>query len=125
MVCMFLFSNLTKCFMVINASTRNNIPSDNTLSSWLLPYECYSPRYTCLARFRPHIMCVLGTTKKTSLPSLFVPGLQIRINEFTFCHNGLPKDSIEVKIQEYNPFIDKLHTLGWQVKSLIILKVRV
>lgn len=124
MVCIFLSSNLTKCFMVINASTGNNIPSDNTLTSWTLPYECYYPRCTCLATLRPHIMCVLGTAIETT-PHTSAPSLHICINNFTFCHNIRPEDSIEVKIQKYNLVINKLRTLGWQVKPLLILIVRV
>ena len=123
MVCIFLSSNLTICFMVINASTRNNIPSDNTLSSWLPPYEWYYPRCTYSATLRPHILCILRTTKKTTPPFTSAPSLQICITDFTFYHNILPEDSIEVKMQKYNLFIDKLRTLGWQVRPLIILIV--
>ena len=50
-----------------------------------------------------------------------IPPNVIQFIEFTTCHDKFPNTAHKEKIEKYNPLIQTLRTVGWQVNPLITI----
>ena len=59
--CKLIFSNkISRHYTIMNTWTYNGFPQENIVTTWLLPCTCGTQRCHCNARFKPHILCIIG-----------------------------------------------------------------
>ena len=56
-----IISNKTsRYYTLMNTSTYNGLPQENTIPTWLLPCTCRALRCHCNVRFKHNILCIIG-----------------------------------------------------------------
>ena len=108
----------------MNASTFNDNPQEITESPWLLACICERHRCHCNARCKPDILFVKGHPYNNDPPSNSPHNLTIQFIEFTYCNDRFPKETITNKFQKYQPLLDSITNLGWEVDPLIVITTR-
>lgn len=72
----------TRCYTIVHAGIHKHIPLNNIVPSWLLQCTCYNPSCSCLARFRPEILCVQGLPSNAPPPPSLPPSPLPRFNTY-------------------------------------------
>ena len=114
-------SKHSRCYTRMNARTFNGNPPENTVPSWLLPCTCGLQRCHCNARFKPNIICVKGLPYQANSPTTLENNLKIQFIEFTYCNDRFSSEAITRKIEKYQPLIDNITNIGWNVEPLIVI----
>ena len=115
---LIVLSKHSRCYILMNAGTFNDNPSENMVPPWLLPCTCGLQRCHCNARFEPDIICVKGLLYQANSPVILGNDLKIQFIEFTYCNDGF---SPETKTEKYQPLIDNITNRGWNVEPLIVI----
>ena len=119
---LILSSEKSRCYILMNAGTFNANPQENTVPPWLLACSCAQQRCHCNARFKPDILCVKGHPYNNNIPPANPSdNITIQFLEFTYCNDRFPQETINNKIQKYQPLINKIAELGWKVDPLIVI----
>ena len=105
----------------MNAGIVNDNPQENTAPSWLLPCTCNTQRCHCNARLKPDILCVKGLPYKALPPNHINPNLTIQFIEFKYGNDRFSQEAIDIKIEKYQPLINDIKTLGWNIDPLIVI----
>jgi len=105
----------------MNAGTFNNNPQENTIPTWLLPCTCRQHRCHCNAWFKPDLLCIKGFPHQTIPPSHPTDNLTVQFIEFTYTNDRFSLESINNKIQKYQPLIVDITQQGWKVDPLIVI----
>jgi len=116
---LILSTNKSRHYTLMNAGTFNN-PQENTLPPWLLPCSCVRQRCHCNARFKPNILCVKGLPYHSNPPTNLDNNFTIQFIEFTYSNNRFLQETIDNKIQKYQPLINSIMAQGWIVDPLIV-----
>ena len=114
-------SKKSRCYILMNAGIYNNDPPENTDPPWLLTCECGQQRCHCNARFKPDLLCVKGLPYQSSPPIEPDDNLTIQFIEFTYCNDRIPDETINRKIEKYQPLIDNIANKGWKIDPLIVI----
>jgi hypothetical protein len=109
----------------MNANYFNENPPKNIVPHWLLPCLCSTKRCQRNSRLRPNLLCVHGTPYLSNPPTNIDTSLTIQFIEFTYTNDRYFEDKINVKIAKYQPLINDIQTLGWNVAPLIAIFARV
>ena len=112
---------VTRHYILMNASTYNERPPENTVPTWLLPCTCDSPRCHCNARLKPDILCLLGHPFNSPPPEAPTTTITIQFIEFTYCNDRFSDETRTRKLNKYQPLIDDVIAKGWNVAPLIVL----
>ena len=105
----------------MNAGTFNNNPQENTVPTWLLPCTCTQHKCHCNARFKPDLLCIKELPHQSTLTPHPTNNLTIQFIEFTYTNNRFSQDTINNKIQKYQPLINDITQLGWKIDPLIVI----
>ena len=105
---LILSSQKSRCYILMNAGTFNNNPQENTIPPWLLPCTCEPQRCHCNARFKPNILCIKGLLYQSTPPLNPENNLTIQFIEFTYCNDRFSLETINNKIQKYQPLINSI-----------------
>jgi hypothetical protein len=109
----------------MNVGYFNTNPPENTVPQWLLLCTCSIPRCQCNSRLRPNLLCVHGLPSLNNPPTNIDALLTIQFIEFTFTNDRYPEDKINAKIAKYQPLLDDIQILGWNVAPLIVISAGV
>ena len=93
-------SRKSRCYVLMNASTFNSNPLENTVPPWLIPCTCGLQRCHCNAMFKPTLLCVKGLPYQSPLPIELNENLTIQFMEFTYYNDRIPYDTIIVKTKK-------------------------
>jgi len=99
----------------MSAGTFNNNPQENTVPPWLLPCSCERQRCHCNARFKLDILCVKGLSYQSNPPTNPENNFTIQFIEFTYTNDIFLEETIDNKIQKYQPLINSIMAQGWNV----------
>ena len=99
----------------------NNNPQENTVPTWLLPCTCRQRRCHCNARFKLDLLCIKGHPHQNTPPPHPTYNLTVQFIEFTYTNDRFPQDTINNKIQKYQPLINDIAQQGWKVDPLIVI----
>ena len=113
-------SNKSRSFILMNASTYNNNPQENTVPHWLLSCTC-NQRCHCNARFKPDILCIRGLPYQSNPPLNPDNNLTIQFIKFTYYNDRFSPKTIDIKIEKYQPLIESITNRGWKVETLIVI----
>ena len=105
----------------MNTGTVNNNPQENTVPPWLLPCSCMTQRCHCNARLKPDILCVKGLPYNDPPPDNINQEYTIQFIEFTYCNDRFSPETIQNKIDKYQPLIDDIIAHGWNVDPLNVI----
>ena len=105
----------------MNAGIFNNKPQENTVPSWLLPCTCNTQKCHCNARLKPDILCVKGLPYEAPPPNHIDPNLTIQFIEFKYGNDRFSQEAINIKIEKYQPLINDIKMLGWNIDPLIVI----
>ena len=105
----------------MNAGIFNDKPQENTVPSWLLPCTCNTQKYHCNARLKPDILCVKGLPYDAPPPNHIDSHLTIQFIEFKYGNDRFSQEAIDIKIEKYQPLINEIKTLGWNIDPLIVI----
>ena len=105
----------------MNARTFNDNPPENTVPPWLLPCTCGLQRCHYNTRFKPDIICVKGLSYQANPPTTLKNNLKIQFIEFTYCNDRFSPKTISRKTEKYQPLIDNITNMGWNVEPLIVI----
>jgi hypothetical protein len=105
----------------MNAGTFNNNPQENIVPTWLLPCTCEQQRCHCNARFKPDLLCIKELPHQSTPPPHPTYNLTIQFIEFTYTNDRFPQETINTKIQKYQPLIDDITQQGWKIEPLIVI----
>src|SRR4028118_446760 len=105
----------------MNAIIFNDKPQENTVPSWLLPCTCNTQKCHCNARLKPNILCVKGLPYKAPPPNHIDPNLTIQFIEFKYGNDRFSQEAIDIKIEKYQPLINDIKALGWNIGPLITI----
>ena len=105
----------------MNAGTFNNNPQENTVPTWLLPCTCAQQRCHCNARFKPDLLCIKELPHQNTPPTHPTDNLTIQFIEFTYTNDRFSQDTINNKIQKYQPLINNITRQGWKIEPLIVI----
>jgi hypothetical protein len=94
--------NITRCFTLIKVGKFQNMISNNTIPSRLLPCTCYLPRCRCLAKLCLDTLGVLGTTSIDQPPCTPNPNLKVQNFEFIYCNDKSPQEAATRKLDKYD-----------------------
>ena len=108
----------------MNAGTFNENPPENTVPSWLLPCTCQQGRCHCNARLKRDLLCIKGHPYQSNPPTIPNNNLKIQFIEFTYCNDRFSLESINRKIEKYQPLIEDIKNKGWMVEPLIVIRAR-
>ena len=114
-------SKHSRCYTHMNVGTFNGNPPENTVPSWLLPCTCGLQRCHCNARFKLDIICVKGLPYQANSPTTLENNLKIQFIEFTYCNDRFSSKAITRKTEKYQPLIDNITNIGWNVEPLIVI----
>jgi hypothetical protein len=117
---MLLSQKSTRCLTLMNVGKFQNQPPDNTVPIWLLPCHCNN-RCQCNARLRLDVICIKPLPHLSEQTPSINDGVTIQFIEFTYCHDRIFEDKIQIKKDKYNAFIDELQNNGWNVPPLIVI----
>ena len=109
---LILSSQKSRCYTLMNAGAFNNNPQENTVPPRLLACTCEQQRCHYNARFKPDIFCIKVLPYKNVPPSNPSDNLTIQFIEFTYCNDSFPQETIENKIQKYQPLLNNITNLG-------------
>jgi len=118
---LILSTKQSRCYTLMNAGTFNNNPQENTVPEWLLPCTCRQQRCHYNARFKPDILCVRELPYQNTPPILPTNNLTIQFIEFTYTSDRFSQDTINNKIQKYQPLINNIIQQGWKVDPIIVI----
>jgi len=107
----------------MNGGTFNNNLQENTVPSWLLPCSCERQRCHYNARFKPDILCIKGLPYHSNPPTNPNNNFTIYFIEFTYSNDKFLQETIDNKIQKYQPLINSIMAQGWTVDPLIVITV--
>jgi hypothetical protein len=125
-ICKLIVSSpLSRCMILMNAGYFNDNPPENTIAPWLLPCSCSTQRCHCNISFHPNLLCVHALPYLSNPPIDIDPSLTIQFIEFTFTNDWYPEDKVKAKIAKYQPLINDIQTLGWNVAPLIVISAGV
>ena len=105
----------------MNAGTFNNNPQENTVPTWLLPCTCEQQRCHCNARFKPDILCIKELPHQSTPPLHPTDILTIQFIEFTYTNDRFSYDTINNKIQKYQPLNNDITQQGWKIDPLLVI----
>ena len=105
----------------MNARTFDNNPQENTIPTWLLPCTCEQQRCHNNARFKPDLLCIKELPHQSTPPPHPTDNLTVQFIEFTYTYDRFPQDTIDNKIQKYQPLINDITQQGWKVNPLIVI----
>ena len=105
----------------MNAGTFNNNPQENTVPTWLLPCTCAQQRCHCNARFKLELLRIKKLPHQNTPPTHLTDNLTIQFIEFTYTNDRFPQDTINNKIQKYQPLINNITRQGWKIEPLIVI----
>jgi len=105
----------------MNGETFNNNPQENTVPPWLLPCSCERYRCHCNTRFKPNIFYVKGLLYQSNLPTNPYNNFTIQFIEFTYSNDKFSQETIDNKIQKYQPLINNIMAQGWNVDPFIVI----
>jgi hypothetical protein len=105
----------------MNAGTFNNNPQENTVPTWLLPCACNQNRCHCNARFKPDLLCIKGLPHLSTPPTHPTDNLTVQFIEFTYTNDIFSQDTINNKIQKYQPLINDITQQGWKIDPLMVI----
>jgi hypothetical protein len=111
----------SRCYILMNAGTFNNNPQENTVPTWLLPCTCAQQRCHCNTRFKPNLLCIIELPHQSTPPPHPTNNLTLQFMEFTYTNDIFPQDTINNKIQKYQPLINDITRHGWKVDPLIVI----
>ena len=105
----------------MNVGKFNNHPQENTVPTWLLPCTCRQQRCQCNARLKPDLLCIKNLPHQSTPPRFPTNNLTVQFIEFTYTNDRFSQDTINNKIQKYQPLIDSITQHGWKVDPLIVI----
>ena len=109
----------------MNARTFNNNPQEKYsppmaptlhMRTTKMQQRCH-----CNARLKPDLLCIKGLPYQGTPPSNPTYNLTIQYIEFTYTNDKFSQETINNKIQKYQPLIDNLKHQGWKVDPLIVI----
>ena len=110
-----------KCYILMNAGIFNNNPPENTVPPWLLTCTCRNQRCHCNARFKSNLICIRGLPYQANPPVGQNNNLTIQLIEFTYCNDRFSSETITAKIEKFQPLIENITNIGWNIEPLIIV----
>jgi hypothetical protein len=105
----------------MNAGTFNNNLQENTVPTWLLPCTCTQRRCHCNARLKPDILCIKELPHQNIPPTHPTNNLTAQFIEFTYTNDNFSQDTINNKIQKYQPLINDITRQGWKIDPLMVI----
>src|SRR5579875_1316304 len=75
----------------------------------------------CNARFKPDILCIKGLPHQNDPPQNPEDNLTIQFIKFTYTNDRFSPETINNKIQKYQPLINSVIQQGWKVDPLIVI----
>jgi hypothetical protein len=118
---LILSSQKSRCYILMNAGTFNNNPQENTVPTWLLPCTCTQQRCHCNARLKPDLLCIKGFPHQNTPPTNPNDNLTVQFIEFTYTNDRFPQETVNNKIQKYQPLINDITQQGWKTDPLIVI----
>ena len=117
---LIVLSKHCKCYILVNTTTFNNKPLENTVLPWLLPCTCKLQNCPCYGRFHSDIICIKGLPYLMNPPTTHVKNLPIQFTECTCSNDRFSLGTIIGKTEKYQPLTDNITNKGWNVKLLIV-----
>jgi len=105
----------------MNAGRFNNNPPNNIVPQWLQPCTCQTQRCQCNARLRPDILYIRGLSHQSPPPDKTLPNTTIQFIKFTYTNDRFCTESIQRKIDKYQPLINDIQNRGWKIAPLIVI----
>ena len=93
---LIITSNISRCFIQMNAGIFNDKPQENTVPSWLLPCTCNTQKCHCNARLKPDIICVKSLLYEAPPPNHIDPNLTIQFIEFKYGNDRFSQEAINI-----------------------------
>jgi hypothetical protein len=118
---LILSAQKSRCYILMNAGTFNNNPQENTVPTWLLPCTCNQNRCHCNARFKPNLLCIKGLPHLNTPPTHPTDNLTVQFIDFTYTNDKFSQDTINNKIQKYQPLINDITHQGWKIDPLMVI----
>jgi len=118
---LILSTNNSRNYTLMNAGSFNNNLQENTVPPWLLPCSCERQRCHCNTRFKWDILCVKGLPYHNNPPTNPDNNFTIQFIEFTYSNDRFSQETIDNKIQKYQPFTNSIMAQGWIVDPLIVI----
>jgi hypothetical protein len=89
------------------------------MHAFLCEFVC--GRDHCNARFKPDLLCVRELPYQSTPPTFPADNLTIQFIEFTYTNDKFSQDTINNKIQKYQPLINNIIQQGWKVDPLLVI----
>ena len=118
---LILSTQKSRCYTLMNAGTFNNNVQENTVPTWLMPCTCEQQRCHCNFRFKPDLLCIKELPHQSTPPLHPTNILTVQFIEFTYTNDRFSQDTINNKIQNYQPLINDITQHGWKVDPLIVI----
>ena len=94
----------------MNAVIYNELPQENTISTWLFLCTCVAQRCHCNAKFKPDILCIIGHPCNHPSPKPPISKLTIQFIEFIYCNDRSVVEALDKKTTKYQLLINNITT---------------
>ena len=109
---LILSTKISRHHTLMNVGTHNELPQENTVPTWLLPWTHGAQRCHCNIMLKLDILCIIGHPYNHPPLEAPTPELTIHFIEFTYCNDRFAMATLDRKIIKYQPLINNTITRG-------------